>query len=125
MSVVGFFVGGPYNLIAATVAADLGSQPALAGNAEALSTVTGLIDGTGSVGSAIGQAIVPVMDDKLGWSYVFYLFIVMVSKFVPSTCTRWGHLPPRPPLPPGSEGGAPAGSETEPQLGLGRSPSGV
>lgn len=84
MAIVGFFVGGPYNLIAATVAADLGTQPALAGNAEALSTVTGLIDGTGSVGSAIGQAIVPVIDDNLGWSYVFYLFIVM--NFLAGVC---------------------------------------
>lgn len=32
MTLVGALVGGAYNLIAATVAADLGTQPALAGS---------------------------------------------------------------------------------------------
>ena len=32
-----------------------GSQGPIKGNSEALATVTGIIDGTGSVGAAIGQ----------------------------------------------------------------------
>lgn len=66
MSILGITISGPYNLIVGTISVgnkffisfftfiDLGSQPALAGNPKAMSTVSGLIDGTGSAGSAIG-----------------------------------------------------------------------
>uniref|UniRef100_A0A914W7V4 Major facilitator superfamily (MFS) profile domain-containing protein n=1 Tax=Plectus sambesii TaxID=2011161 RepID=A0A914W7V4_9BILA len=77
MSLVGLCISGPYNLIVGTISADLGSQPALMGNAQALSTVSGLVDGTGSAGSAIGQLIVPLINNNYGWDYVFYMFIVM------------------------------------------------
>uniref|UniRef100_A0A915DZ69 Major facilitator superfamily (MFS) profile domain-containing protein n=1 Tax=Ditylenchus dipsaci TaxID=166011 RepID=A0A915DZ69_9BILA len=77
MTLLGVTISGPYNLIVGTIAVDLGSQPGLAGNTEAMSTVTGLIDGTGSAGSAIGQLFVPIIQNKVGWAWVFYLFIVM------------------------------------------------
>ena len=47
-----------------------------------MSTVTGLIDGTGSAGSALGQLFVPIIQTRLGWTWVFYLFILMVSLLV-------------------------------------------
>jgi sugar phosphate permease len=34
MTLLGFTISGPYNLIVGTIAVDLGSQPALAGNSE-------------------------------------------------------------------------------------------
>jgi OPA family glycerol-3-phosphate transporter-like MFS transporter 3 len=77
MTVLGVTISGPYNLIVGTISVDLGSQPALAGNEKAMSTVTGLIDGTGSAGSAIGQFFVPVIQNNFGWSWVFYSFIIM------------------------------------------------
>ena len=82
MTVLGVTISGPYNLIVGTISVDLGSQPALAGNEKAMSTVTGLIDGTGSAGSAIGQFFVPVIQNAFGWSYVFYMFIIMVRIFI-------------------------------------------
>ena len=48
--VVGAFVNGPYALITTAVSADLGTHESLHGNAKALSTVTAIIDGTGSIG---------------------------------------------------------------------------
>ena len=49
--VTGLFVNGPYALITTAVSADLGtSVHAGEGNSRALSTVTAIIDGTGSVG---------------------------------------------------------------------------
>ncbi|KAK3103461.1 hypothetical protein FSP39_019433 [Pinctada imbricata] len=77
MSVVGFFIGGVANLVSAAISADLGRQGPVQGNAEALATVTGIVDGTGSVGAAIGQILVPVIEDGLGWKSVFYLFMIM------------------------------------------------
>ena len=78
MSVVGFFVGGAANIISATITADLGRQDAIKGNKEGLSTVTGIVDGTGSVGAALGQLLVPLIQEKFNWFYVFYLFISLV-----------------------------------------------
>ncbi|POI35202.1 hypothetical protein CIB84_001046 [Bambusicola thoracicus] len=46
----GALVNGPYALITTAVSADLGTHKSLKGNARALSTVTAIIDGTGSVG---------------------------------------------------------------------------
>uniref|UniRef100_A0A7I4YU35 MFS domain-containing protein n=1 Tax=Haemonchus contortus TaxID=6289 RepID=A0A7I4YU35_HAECO len=77
MTVVGVTVSGPYNLIVGTISIDLGSQPILAANAQAMSTVSGLLDGTGSAGSAIGQILVPIMQNSLGWESVFYLFMLL------------------------------------------------
>ena len=54
MFMLGFFLSGLNNLISSACAADLGKQEALRGNERAVSTVTGIIDGTGTLGSAIG-----------------------------------------------------------------------
>eukprot|EP00058_Branchiostoma_floridae_P022480 XP_002607970.1 hypothetical protein BRAFLDRAFT_58218 [Branchiostoma floridae] len=55
MTVAGFFIGGPANLISSAISADLGRQDLIKGNSEALSTVIGIVDGTGSVGASVGQ----------------------------------------------------------------------
>ena len=54
----GFLLGGPANLISTAISADLGTHESLRGNTAALATVTGIIDGTGSVGAAIVQYLV-------------------------------------------------------------------
>ena len=80
MTFTGIFIGGPANMISAAITADLGRQEAiLASNAQALSTVTGIVDGTGSFGAAIGQVLIPVIQKQWSdWRFVFYFFIVMV-----------------------------------------------
>lgn len=50
--IVGFFIGGVANLIPSLIAQDLGRDPSLDDNAVA--TITGILDGTGSFGAAIG-----------------------------------------------------------------------
>ncbi|PFX29279.1 Sugar phosphate exchanger 3 [Stylophora pistillata] len=101
-----FMVGGPANLISSAISADLGRQSALSANSEALATVTGIVDGTGSVGAAIGQSalsansealatvtgivdgtgsvgaaigqfLVPEINTHSGWKPVFYFLMVM------------------------------------------------
>ena len=79
MTITGFFVGGAANIISAAITADLGQQDALQGNNEALATVTGIVDGTGSVGAAVGQLLVPLIQSAMGWQFVFYFFIVLVK----------------------------------------------
>ncbi|XP_069750578.1 glucose-6-phosphate exchanger SLC37A2 isoform X1 [Narcine bancroftii] len=68
----GTLVNGPYALITTAVAADLGTHKCLKGNAKALSTVTAVIDGTGSVGAALGPLLAGLLTD---WNNVFYMLI--------------------------------------------------
>ena len=61
-----------------------GCQKALQGNDKALSTVTGIVDGTGSFGAALGQIAVSYLQTGLGWDSVFYLF--MICMFMTAVC---------------------------------------
>ncbi|XP_043944416.1 sugar phosphate exchanger 3 [Protopterus annectens] len=79
MAVTGFFIGGPSNMISSAISADLGRQEHIRGSKEALATVTGIVDGTGSVGAAVGQYLVSLIQNQLGWMWVFYFFILMTS----------------------------------------------
>ncbi|VTJ58808.1 Hypothetical predicted protein [Marmota monax] len=79
MTVTGFFIGGPSNMISSAISADLGRQELIQGSSEALATVTGIVDGTGSIGAAVGQYLVSLIQDNLGWMWVFYFFILMTS----------------------------------------------
>lgn len=79
LATTGFFIGGPSNMISSAISADLGRQEALRGSQEALATVTGIVDGTGSIGAAGGQYLVSLIESKLGWMCVFYFFVVMTG----------------------------------------------
>nr|AKN21658.1 slc37a-2 [Schmidtea mediterranea] len=79
LTITGIVIGGPATLISSAISADLGSEPLLSGNAAALSTVTGIIDGTGSVGAAIGQVCVPLIQNRFQWQAVFIFFMIMIS----------------------------------------------
>ncbi|XP_072303095.1 glucose-6-phosphate exchanger SLC37A2 [Eucyclogobius newberryi] len=70
----GALVNGPYALITTAVSADLGTHESLRGNSRALSTVTAIIDGTGSVGAALGPLLAGIIS-PWGWNNVFYMLI--------------------------------------------------
>uniref|UniRef100_A0A8C0UG89 Glucose-6-phosphate exchanger SLC37A2 n=1 Tax=Cyanistes caeruleus TaxID=156563 RepID=A0A8C0UG89_CYACU len=72
--ICGALVNGPYALITTAVSADLGTHESLKGNAKALSTVTAIIDGTGSVGAALGPLLAGLISPT-GWNNVFYMLI--------------------------------------------------
>lgn len=79
LSLVGFFVNGPYALITCAVSADLGQHPSLKGNAKALATVTAIIDGTGSMGAALGPLLTGFLAQfggAAGWEAVFGMLMV-------------------------------------------------
>ncbi|KAL4498797.1 hypothetical protein ABPG73_003594 [Tetrahymena malaccensis] len=56
---IGIFLGGPYNVCQSAIMIDLAKQKALKNSADALSTVTSLIDGTGACFAAIIQLVIP------------------------------------------------------------------
>ncbi len=69
--IVGLLVNGPYALITTAVSAELGTHPSLEGSSKALATVTSVIDGTGSIGAAIG----PFLAGSIGLENVFYMLM--------------------------------------------------
>ncbi|XP_061953626.1 putative glycerol-3-phosphate transporter 1 [Populus nigra] len=74
MLLTGMFVNGPYALITTAVSADLGTHSSLKGNSRALATVTAIIDGTGSVGAAIGPLLTGYISAK-SWGAVFTMLM--------------------------------------------------
>ncbi|KAI4332748.1 hypothetical protein L6164_017631 [Bauhinia variegata] len=74
MFITGMFVNGPYALITTAVSADLGTHSSLKGNSRALATVTAIIDGTGSVGAAVGPLLTGYISAK-SWSAVFTMLM--------------------------------------------------
>lgn len=77
MFLSGLLVNGPYALITTAVAADLGTQSMIQGNSRALATVTAIIDGTGSVGAALGPLLAGYISTR-GWNSVFLMLILSV-----------------------------------------------
>uniref|UniRef100_A0A3Q3JIR4 Glucose-6-phosphate exchanger SLC37A2 n=1 Tax=Monopterus albus TaxID=43700 RepID=A0A3Q3JIR4_MONAL len=91
----GGLVNGPYALITTAVSADLGTHESLRGNSRALSTVTAIIDGTGSVGAALGPLLAGLISPT-GWNNVFYMLIsadilacLFLSRLVYKETQRW------------------------------------
>ena len=77
---VGFFVGGIFNIVAATAAADLAKGDSLKGNDKALGTVSGILDGSGSLGAAFGSLIIGTIQTK-SWdgAFLFLAAVVLIS----------------------------------------------
>lgn len=67
---IGFIVGGIFNIVAATAAADLAKGDSLKGNDKALGTVSGILDGSGSLGAAFGSLIIGEIAQR-SWNGVF------------------------------------------------------
>ena len=53
-----------------------------------MSTVTGIIDGTGSLGAALQGVLIGAISDWLGWGAVFYMLMGMcvISGALPARC---------------------------------------
>jgi len=76
MMISGIFVNGPYALITIVVSADLGTHSSLKGNSRALPTVTAIIDGTGSVGAALGGPLLTGFVSIDGCNDVFIMLTI-------------------------------------------------
>lgn len=74
----GFFLlilNRPNNIITSAVAADLASHPSVRGNNKSLGTVTGLINGTGSITASIGLLAIGPLQSRFGWGSVWVYLI--------------------------------------------------
>lgn len=70
--VIGIMINGPYCLITTSVSADLGNRVP---SKDAMATISAIIDGTGSMGAAVGPLIAGLVADS-GWNNVFYMVMV-------------------------------------------------
>ena len=76
---LGLLMGGNMHLIVITCSSDLGQHPALSVNKSATSTVTGIIDGMGTLGTAAGPFIFGRMLGRYGWTYGYLAIIATVT----------------------------------------------
>lgn len=67
--ITGLFINGPYALITTAVAANLACKVP---SQSAMATVSAIIDGTGSIGAAIGPSIAGFISST-DWKNVFYM----------------------------------------------------
>lgn len=74
----GFLVGGPATILSTVMSAEIAKDPALSENHSVLSTVTGIIDGSGSFGAAVTQYIVAVLSD-ISMEVIFVLLAVQLA----------------------------------------------
>eukprot|EP01135_Chromosphaera_perkinsii_P002541 Nk52_evm57s224 gene=Nk52_evmTU57s224 len=79
---VGVLVNGPYSIITTAVSADLGHHSSLMGQAGTYSkyngAVAGIIDGFGSLGSAIGPLVIGFMSTDMTpamWDAIFFTLV--------------------------------------------------
>eukprot|EP00042_Codosiga_hollandica_P049118 m.564470 g.564470 ORF g.564470 m.564470 type:complete len:543 (+) comp57814_c0_seq64:87-1715(+) len=77
----GSLIYGPYCLITTAVSADLGSHESLRGNQKAMALVSAIIDGTGSLGAALGPFLAGVLPT---WTALF-VFLVL-SALIAASC---------------------------------------
>ena len=75
LGLMGILVGGPNNIITSAVSADLAEHPSLKGNTKALGTVTGIINGSGSITAALGLLLIGPIQVSYGWSAVWYFLV--------------------------------------------------
>ena len=69
-------VNGPYALITTAVSAELGTHKSLQNSGKALATVTAIIDGTGSIGAAIGPFLAGWLAGDGNWDTVFTMLMM-------------------------------------------------
>eukprot|EP00092_Neocalanus_flemingeri_P004404 GFUD01004737.1.p1 GENE.GFUD01004737.1~~GFUD01004737.1.p1 ORF type:complete len:547 (+),score=83.87 GFUD01004737.1:215-1855(+) len=72
----GLLVNGPYALITTAVSAELGTHKSLQNSGKALATVTAIIDGTGSIGAAVGPFMAGWLAGDGNWDTVFTMLMV-------------------------------------------------
>ena len=71
----GAFINGSYGIISTAVSSDLGTHHSLRENQNAKATVAAIIDGTGSLGAALGPLLIGWITDDWGWNAAFYLLM--------------------------------------------------
>jgi sugar phosphate permease len=84
MIICGILINGPYACITTAVSSDLGTHRSLKGNQKAKATVSAIIDGTGSIGAAIGPFLIGWVVENVSYPWEVVFYILMGSCFLSS-----------------------------------------
>lgn len=71
----GFFLSGLNNIVSGSCAADLGKQAQMLKHEKNKTTVIGVIDASGALGSAVGQLIIGETQKAFGWLWGMWLIV--------------------------------------------------
>jgi MFS family permease len=74
LGIMGCLIGGPINIITSAVAVDLAEDNKITGRND-LMTVTGLINGSGSIIASLGLVIIGPLQLYYGWRKIWYLLM--------------------------------------------------
>eukprot|EP00501_MAST-03F_sp_TOSAG23-6_P000919 GSMAST32.ASY1.ANO1.955.1 assembled CDS len=74
MLFVGVLINGPYALINSE-SANIDYEHSNYSKGKLMATVTGIVDGTGSIGAAIQGVAIGAISTYFGWNYVFYFLM--------------------------------------------------
>ena len=72
MALLGFFLGSTYHIINITCCADLGKEQT---GKQATSTISGIIDGMGSLGSGLGMLTLGYTIESLDYQFGFLAIV--------------------------------------------------
>lgn len=70
---MGLVVEAPYIVISTSVSADLGTHKLIKRNYRALSTVGGIVEGSGALGASLGTCLSGIILVDTEWKYIFYI----------------------------------------------------
>jgi len=73
----GIFFGGPEAIVGGVVSSDLGEGVTMNKDARSMATMAGFIDGSGSIGAAIVQLIIPYF--KTSSFYIYFILCLMAA----------------------------------------------
>ncbi|KAL5500165.1 hypothetical protein EMCRGX_G011675 [Ephydatia muelleri] len=96
LMVNGVMVQSTYGIISAAVTSDLGTHPTLKKDENFKATVTGIINGTGAIGAAIGPLLAGWITNDYGWDKTFYVLMganflagVFLSRLAIKDVKKW------------------------------------
>jgi OPA family glycerol-3-phosphate transporter-like MFS transporter 1/2 len=97
LCIMGILVGGPNNIITSAVAADLSQHPSVRGSSKAVGTVTGMINGCGSITASIGLLAIGPLQEHYGWGsvWIFLIFCTAAGTLLMATKIYAELFPPR------------------------------
>src|SRR5262249_34534620 len=82
----GIFFGGPIVIVAGVVSSDLGEDTSMKKDVRSISTITGIVNGSGSIAAAIIQVIIPLL--KSVSFYVYFSLCLIAAILLTPTALK-------------------------------------
>lgn len=84
IGLIGFFTYGPDSILSGAAAMDIGKD-------ENAALAAGIINGVGSLGQLISPLVVAFVSHRLGWDYLFNLFVILSLIAAIIAASQWNY----------------------------------